>query len=288
MSFVYNDFCRETVQLNERGLTRRFFFNADGNPLQMRRAQLFCIGLLAATYTLHSVASADVVMSSPLSRWVVAKQDTVPAAARAQPLAALRTPHTDSELKLASHDARHMRDWIVQSGDNGTRPFAIVDKKAARVFVFYADGRLRGTAPALLDLAVGDEAVPGIGDRPLASIRPNERTTPAGRFVVAMDRNLKGSEILWVDYDGAISMHAVATNKAKERRLQRLNSATPLDNRISYGCINVPPKFFKMVVRPTFTGAEGIVYVLPDTKSLKDVFTSYTEVSSNTEATAPH
>ncbi|MES2369766.1 MAG: RHS repeat-associated core domain-containing protein [Pseudomonadota bacterium] len=35
MSFTYNDFRRETVQLNERGLTRRFFFDADGNPLQI-------------------------------------------------------------------------------------------------------------------------------------------------------------------------------------------------------------------------------------------------------------
>ncbi|WP_298609873.1 RHS repeat-associated core domain-containing protein [uncultured Thiobacillus sp.] len=35
MSFTYNDFRRETVQINERGLTRRFFFDADGNPLQI-------------------------------------------------------------------------------------------------------------------------------------------------------------------------------------------------------------------------------------------------------------
>ena len=68
--------------------------------------------------------------------------------------------------------------------------------------------------------------------------------------------------------------------QTQERRLQRLNSPTPLDNRISYGCINVPPKFFKNVVHPAFTGTEGIVYVLPDTKSLKDVFTAYKEASS--------
>ena len=236
------------------------------------------MSLLVASSTFHSVVLADAVVSSPLSHLAVARQDTASAATPSQS-AAHRATQVDSELKLASHDARNMAHWIIQSGDNGTRPFAIVDKKAAKVLVFYADGRLRGTAPALLGLAVGDEAIPGIGDRPLASIRPDERTTPPGRFVVAMDRNLKGKEILWVDYDGAISMHPVVTSKPKERRLQRLNSATPLDNRISYGCINVPPKFFTSVVRAAFTGAEGIVYVLPDTKSLKDVFTSYTEIS---------
>ncbi|MCK7506106.1 MAG: hypothetical protein MZV70_19850 [Desulfobacterales bacterium] len=40
-------------------------------------------------------------------------------------------------------------DWVVDSGDNHGMPFVIVDKKEAKVFVFYVDGRLRGAAPAL-------------------------------------------------------------------------------------------------------------------------------------------
>jgi hypothetical protein len=154
-------------------------------------------------------------------------------------------------------------------------PFAIVDKTDARVFIFDAAGRLRGAAPALLGLARGDDAVPSIGDRALSSIRPEERTTPAGRFVAALDRNLRGKEILWVDYDGAVSMHPVISTKPEERRLQRLTTPTPLDNRISYGCINVPAKFFKNVVHPAFTGTDGIVYVLPETRLASEVFASY-------------
>ncbi len=50
--------------------------------------------------------------------------------------------------------------------------------------------------------------------------------------------------ILWVDYEDGIAMHAVITTNPKGRRLQRLTTPTPLDNRISYGCINVPAKFF--------------------------------------------
>jgi RHS repeat-associated protein len=34
-TFSYNDFRRETVQINERGHTRRFFFDANGNPLKI-------------------------------------------------------------------------------------------------------------------------------------------------------------------------------------------------------------------------------------------------------------
>lgn len=34
-TFTYNDFRRETVQTNERGYARRFYFDADGNPLKI-------------------------------------------------------------------------------------------------------------------------------------------------------------------------------------------------------------------------------------------------------------
>lgn len=175
----------------------------------------------------------------------------------------------------ASKDARHIADWVVDARDNRGLPFVIVDKADAKVYVFYADGRLRGAAPVLLGSAVGDDSVPGIGQRPLASIRPEERTTPAGRFVADLDKNLHGKQMLWVDYDSAISLHPVVTSKAEERRAERLASSSTLDNRISYGCINVPRDFFKTVVSPAFTKTSGIVYVLPETRSPQKVFGSY-------------
>ncbi len=178
-------------------------------------------------------------------------------------------------IARASRDARTIADWVVDSGDSRGMPFAIVDKKDAQVFVFNADGQLRGAASALLGLALGDEAVPGIGQRTLASIRPFERTTPAGRFVAVLGHNLKGEEILWVDYEGAVSMHPVISSNPKERRLERLDSPTPLDNRISYGCINVPATFFANVVRPAFSKTNGIVYVLPEIATSQQVFGSY-------------
>jgi len=174
-----------------------------------------------------------------------------------------------------SRQAREVADWALDSGDHRGLPFAIIDKAEARVFVFNAAGQLSGATPALLGLALGDDSVPGIGERKLSSIRPEERTTAAGRFVASLDHNLQGKEILWVDYDAAISLHPVVTSNAKERRADRLASPSPLDNRISYGCINVPVPFFKNVVSPAFTGTNGIVYVLPETRSAREVFGSY-------------
>jgi hypothetical protein len=251
-------------------------------PVAMVMAKGLCFGLLAACFGTHQAAAADdVAPSSDLSRPSSAQEGSaqegaaVPSTIEALPIAAPGPKRANFERERASHAARHVADWVVDSGDNRSMPFAIVDKTDAKVFVFAADGQLRGAAAALLGLALGDDSVPGIGARAMSSMRPEERTTPAGRFVAALGRNYGGKEILWVDYDTAISMHPVVTTKPQERRLQRLATPTPLDNRISYGCINVPVKFFENVVHTAFTGTNGIVYILPETRSAREVFASY-------------
>ena len=181
----------------------------------------------------------------------------------------------DFKRETAAHEARSTADWVIDSEDNRSMPFVIIDKTNAKVFVFDTNGRLQGAARALLGLARGDDAVPGIGERKLSTIRPEERTTPAGRFVAALDHNLHGDEILWVDYDDAISMHRVITTNKREHRLKRLGTSTTDDKRISYGCINVPVRFFNNIVLPAFKGTNGIVYVLPETRPARDVFGSY-------------
>ena len=240
-------------------------------------AKGLCFGLLAASFIApHAVAADKAVQLSNLSRPLSAYEGTtVSSTIEMQPVAAHRPKWANFERERASDEARHVADWVVDSGDNGRMPFVIVDKMDANVFVFDADGLLHGAAPALLGLAIGDDAIPGIGNRKLSSIRPEERTTPAGRFVGALGRNLDGKEILWVDYDGAVSIHPVITTNPKERRAERLATSTPLDNRISYGCINVPRKFYENTVHPAFTGTNGIVYVLPETRSSREVFKLY-------------
>ena len=175
----------------------------------------------------------------------------------------------------ASRQAHQIADGIVDSADNLGLPFVIVDKINAKIFVFDARGRIQGAAPALLGSARGDDTVPGIGDREYADMPPETRTTPAGRFVAALGLDSHGKDILWVDYEAAIAIHRVITTKPKERRLRRLATSTPLDNRISYGCINVPKRFYEKVVSPAFTGTNGIVYILPETRSAREVFDFY-------------
>lgn len=174
-----------------------------------------------------------------------------------------------------SPEARHVADWVADSRDNANAEFIIVDKRDARVYVFDVDARLRGSSPVLLGAAFGDESVPGIGTRPIAEVRPEERTTPAGRFVAERGRNLHGEDVVWVDYDAAVSMHRVRATKPAEMRLERLDTPTVDDNRISYGCINVPVAFYEAYVSSTVETQRAIVYVLPEVKSVQQVFGSY-------------
>ena len=178
---------------------------------------------------------------------------------------------------VAPIDVRRMANWVVASADNGSLPFAIIDKKDADVFVFDREGQILGFAPVLLGLGVGDDSVPGIGNKPLSAIPPKDRTTPAGRFVAYLGHEGK-TNLFWVDYKNNIAMHRVVTGTPRDHRLQRLATPTPLDNRISFGCINVPVDFFDRTLLPAFKSTKGVVYILPEVKATRDVFSHYYDV----------
>ena len=172
----------------------------------------------------------------------------------------------------ASPEVHRVAHWIGESGDNAGLPFMLIDKVSARVFVFDAAGKLQGHDAALLGAARGDKTAPGIGDMSLSAIRPEDRTTPAGRFVAHLDKDIKGRDVLLIDYDASIALHPLVPGTAKERRAERLRSATPDDNRISFGCINVQPSFYHSVVAPAFKQTAGVVYILPETSPASDWF----------------
>ena len=185
----------------------------------------------------------------------------------------------------ASPAVRRLAHWIVASKDNGRLPFAILDKQEASVYVFGHEGRLRGASPVLLGSARGDDTVPGIGQRPIDTVRSDERTTPAGRFVASPGRNARNEDVIWVDYDAAVSMHRVRLTQPAERRLERLASPYVNDRRISYGCINLPAAFFDDVVWPRFAAGGGVVYVLPEIKPIDMAFPALRQFEARASGT---
>ena len=158
--------------------------------------------------------------------------------------------------------------WVKGQRAQTGRPFLLLDKRLAHAWVFDSNAQMVGSTPVLLGAATGDESVPGIGEKPIASILPHERTTPAGRFHMEPGKNAKGERIYWVDYGAAVSLHRVRAANVKERRLERLATHDPGDNRISYGCINVPEAFYNDVIDGQFASGQGSIYILPEMRPL--------------------
>lgn len=184
----------------------------------------------------------------------------------------LTEPGADFGSAKVSADARTLADWSARTGDHAGLGFVIVDKKTATLHVFDAKARLQASTPVLLGAARGDRTPPGIGLKPIAEVRPHERITPAGRFIAERGRNAKGKDVVWVDYDAGVSMHRVIDDDPAEQRPQRLATPSVADNRISYGCINIPVRFYEQTLRPMFRDYRAVVYILPEAQPLRQVF----------------
>ncbi len=170
----------------------------------------------------------------------------------------------------ASAEVRYLGNWIQARNDSGGRPFAIVDKKEARLYVFDEYQTLVGSSVVLTGAMPGDESVPGVGQRAQSSrLARHERTTPAGRFESQPGQNLAGEDIVWFDYDAALAIHRLRPDATHAVRSQRLATATPDDNRASLGCVVVPVAFYERVVRPWLGARRGAVYVLPDKRPVQ-------------------
>ncbi len=258
-----------------------------------RRTELTALALVL-TIALP-VPAAMARSANPLPRAAAASGAATDAVA-AQPDALAADAQADEALAIAlaepqgrppSGVAGRLADWVSATDDNGELPYLIVDKLGARIFAFDSGGLFLGSAPVLVGLARGDDSAPGIGDLKLAQIASDQRTTPAGRFVASFCASAGHGTMLWVDLPDAISLHPVMSVNAGEHRLERIKSADPTQHRISYGCINVPKAFYDGVVLSALHGGSAVVYVLPDTKTVGEVFPAFAAADAGGPASDP-
>jgi hypothetical protein len=184
-------------------------------------------------------------------------------------------PAHSGEAAGLGAEARELLHWIAASGDAAGKPYAVVDKKRARILVYDAAGALRGESAALLGATIGDHTVPGVGDRAQSGqVRADERTTPAGRFEAAPGHNLQGEHVVWADYASAFAIHRVRPGRSLAARLAGLASPQPEHKRLSLGCVVVPVAFYEQVIEPVLGRRASVVYVLPEVSNLKELFGS--------------
>jgi hypothetical protein len=184
-------------------------------------------------------------------------------------------PLADFGQVSAPGEVMHVANWVSYSRNNKKKAFVLIDKKNAQLYVFDPQGKLKSHAPVLLGKAVGDHSAPGIGNKPLSQIKEEEKTTPAGRFLALPGKNNHGEDIIWIDYNAAVSMHRLRKVAEEERRAERMATPDSDDNRISNGCVNVPPQFYNAVLNPTVRKYGAYVYVLPETRSAQQLFGSF-------------
>ena len=174
------------------------------------------------------------------------------------------------KIENVSQQASDTINWVVKQKDHNGKAFVVADKAQGKIHVVDTDGKVLNTQNAIFGKNKGDSSAFG--------------NTPSGRFLLHktdtknlsdLDKRVFGDSVLDLtdketgrkvtnDQGQVVAMHRVV-NTAE--RKAALNSATPNDNYLSHGCINIPTAYYNSAVNK-LDGA--MVYVLgQDGKSNK-------------------
>ena len=140
-------------------------------------------------------------------------------------------------------------------------PSITIDKKAGTISVYYPETNKTITQPALLGKIKSNTLDMSKYDRPSKT----DYITPAGTFKITKMFSWRLNEPMAVFIKGKSSVsaiHPVWMKNPNQRRVQRLLSPTPDDNRITGGCVNVDSKFFYSVINNLPDGTE--LTILPE------------------------
>lgn len=152
--------------------------------------------------------------------------------------------------------------YLYQMTKNNKQNYLIVDKTQTLMYVIGGDGKMISKFPVLLGATKGE--LTNLAD-PDSNTAGEYATTPAGKYTLSR----KGLSVTEEDlklYDGKIiSMnggHGLAIHITYPleiaSRTKALESQTPNDNRISWGCINISKEMWIKYIQDNFKGTESI------------------------------
>lgn len=193
--------------------------------------------------------------------------------------------------------------YIQQVADNRMRahpnkPIVIVDKQMGLTYMIDANGVLAGKSASLTGKTKGDfRSEEAKKTASVESIAEKDKVTEAGMFEGALKKSEDyGRVITLQEFNNySVALHQTYLKKPAERRQERLESATPEDNRISFGCINVPNEFMQNVVLKSipYGMTRFPIVVIPESKSIQafwpseDFASSETKYVTKTQQTVP-
>ncbi len=184
-----------------------------------------------------------------------------PAAENGHPIGASELSRRAAPTIMASPDAERVAAWIAASGDNHALPYAVIDKNSASLLLYDGRGKPVAQVPVLIGIAPGDDATPGVGSKTLGEIGPAEKTTPRAASWRSSAMPPDGRRCYGSTIPTASRSTYPGDAAKREMRRERLLSPEPDDNRITFGCINVPRAFYGSALRPLFQKKGGYVYI---------------------------
>ena len=174
-----------------------------------------------------------------------------------------KTAQFGKASETASPLAKETTNKIVQTGDNGNRPFVVADKKSGKLYAFNEKGKMMAEMNALFGKDAGDALI------------QNKSVTPSGKYEAKVN-----DASYWKEFDYGttidfaktlhgtkLAIHRLYTNVKDQNRPGRLKSETADDNKISGGCINCDDAAYDRILKPMFEEkGGGTVYILPETE----------------------
>lgn len=172
---------------------------------------------------------------------------TIPQDAHAQ--TGFSTYESGPQIAGVSQEASNTINWVKATHDNKGKVFVVADKNEGKIHVVDSNGKVLDTQNAIFGRNKSNDNV--------------ANSTPSGRFKLqkalttkAADKRIFGSDVLTLTDTatgkditkadgGVIAMHRLWN---KPERVKAINSATPSDNYMSAGCINVPTAFYNSAV----------------------------------------
>ncbi len=126
-------------------------------------------------------------------------------------------------------------------------PIITADKVKGIISVYYPDTKEVIVAPALFGKVKSNKLNMENYDKPSKF----DGITPAGIYPIEKiySWHLNSDMLVFIKGKSSVAaIHPLWTKNPDQKRVQRLLSETPLDNRITSGCINVDPVFFNQVL----------------------------------------
>ena len=200
---------------------------------------------------LERVAKVLKTMDGVIVAWHAINADVATSYVPADISVIERTEVAPDFVKEMSLEGKAQYYKLLDSAKKTGKHFILLDKPSSAFYVVDNNGKILLHSSALHGFSRGDVLPQGVIS--LDDMTDAQKVTPAGIFQLkytpkeSMDI---GSQSLYslgrLDLVGAktgnavIAVHQVYKGTPTEKRIERLETPSPEDNNISYGCINVP------------------------------------------------